>query len=147
MKLVEKMEHIDQKIPVTFAEVNDEVINYAYLLYRLDNLTDLIQKKYKVENRLVTKDLEARNGLSLKYRTIFTNSLRRLENEQQEIQKQIEESTPKLVASMATHCSKYLIDKEIVVNGSYNCEGEKKTIKIPDPKIIEEYKNFFKYVF
>lgn len=146
MKLEDKMENIGQTIPAKFVEIQDEAINYAYLLYRLDNLNRIIQKKYKILNRLTTEHIEESNGLPYTYKRIFSTSLQKLVNEKNKVKNDLEKSRPKLVTLMETkNCSEYLVDKEIIVNSSYNRKGDKETIKIPDPKLMEKLKNFFKY--
>ena len=52
MKLIDKMEDIDQKIPLALSnQIKDQVINYAYLLYKFDTLNEVIKKstKFKID--------------------------------------------------------------------------------------------------
>lgn len=133
-------------MPLEFgAQIKDEVTNYAYLLYKLDCLNDLIEKKQKIQQKLVTENIEANYGLPYTYHTIFNASLFKLMNEQSKIQEEIEKSRPKLVTlMMINNCSKYVVDKDIYVDRQYNDKGTKETIKVPDPKVMNILKDIFK---
>lgn len=146
MNRMDKLTKWSNELPVSVTDyASNGLWEYAYLMHELDRLDKLIAKKFRVEKWLMNEEPDVKNGLPSTYRRAIIESRNILLNRRNEIEKQANDFLPKVITTLAmNNKGKYLVNKEVVVDKSYNdTSGRKERVTVPDPELMDKLKQFF----